>query len=129
MLARYPVASFFCALLLGTNGLWAADWSALKIGMTPAETMGALGEPLIRTSGQGFDIWIYDNQAEAVFYGPLVGWTSPRTATAQAQTVDVWQAAAPGSPTSVQVLPRPLKIALSGKRRGKNQKTTVYLYR
>jgi hypothetical protein len=83
------------------------DWTRLKIGMSPAEATRALGSPLIRTAGQGFEVWIYDSRAEAVFYGPLVGWTAPHAADAPATVVDVWQETK-GDPDGPRFfLPRP----------------------
>lgn len=60
--------------------------------MTADETLATLGAPLLRTSGNGFELWTYDRQAEVVFYGDLVGWTSPATNTENPKPVDVWQA-------------------------------------
>jgi len=41
--------------------------------MTQGQAPSALGEPLLRSSGQDFGIWIYDVRAELVLYGILVG--------------------------------------------------------
>lgn len=46
--------------------------------MTPAATFAALGKPLLRTAGRGFELWIYDHNAEVVFFrGPVIAWTAP----------------------------------------------------
>src|SRR4051812_5474205 len=74
-------------MLLAPAGAAEADgWSRLRAGMTPRETLAALGEPLLRVSGKGFHVWTYDNRAEVVFFaGPVVAWTAP----VGAQGVDV----------------------------------------
>lgn len=70
-----------------------AGWTHLKAGMAQAETFQLLGKPLIQTRGRGFEVWIYDNNAEAVFYrGPLVAWTAPTggdSASAQSPQEDI----------------------------------------
>lgn len=56
----------------------AADWSRIKAGVTTAQTVEALGTPLIRTYGRGFEVWIYDSCGEVVFGGgPALGWSVP----------------------------------------------------
>lgn len=115
-------------LLAGGRGS-AADWSQLKLGMTPQETFSILGEPLFRNSGQGFETWIYDQQAEVVFYGPLVGWTCPRTAGSSAISVDVWQASGTGLPLTPCVLPRPQKAPAPSSRRVTATKAKLPVYR
>ncbi len=72
---RLPVLALLACLL--TASVWAAgDWAQLKSGMTGAEAAKLLGEPLIRTAGRGFQVWIYDGRGEAVFAGgPLKAWT------------------------------------------------------
>lgn len=97
-------------LLLLSGSATAADWSRMKFGLTAVETAACLGEPLMRTSGQGFEVWIYDAQAEVIFYGAVVGWTSPRTAQGRGQSYDVWQEAQTGPSTDAQILPRPPAI-------------------
>lgn len=53
-------------------------WAKLKSGMTPTEAKSTLGEPLIRTHGRGFELWMYDSGAEVVcFLGVVVAWTGP----------------------------------------------------
>ena len=80
-------------LLISAGSLAAAEeWSKLKIGMSTDQATEALGTPLIRTVANGFELWIYDNHAEALFFGgPLIGWTTPKTSKSPAISVDVWQ--------------------------------------
>lgn len=57
----------------------APDWSRLKAGISLEKTEEALGLPLIRTYGRGFQVWIYDGRGEVVFAdGPgALGWSLP----------------------------------------------------
>lgn len=115
-------------LLLSGATLPAADWSKLKLGMSALETSAILGEPLMRTAGQGFEVWIYDDQAEVVFYGPVVGWTTPRTIRLTISSHDVWSASsAPGQ--SAQVLPRPQPASQTPARRVTATKARLPAYR
>ncbi len=66
-------------------------WDHLKIGMTAEETTAVIGEPLFRSAGSGFELWIYDHHAEVIFFGSLIGWTTPATDHAIGRAVDVWQ--------------------------------------
>jgi hypothetical protein len=95
-------------LLLSTISLVAAeDWSKLKIGMSTDQVTEVLGAPLIRTVANGFELWIYDNHAEALFFGgPLIGWTTPKTGKSPAISVDVWQHKASQPEGPVFILPR-----------------------
>lgn len=56
-----------------------ADWTCLREGITTAETAEALGQPLIRTYGRGFEVWIYDSRGEVIFAGGdrALGWSLP----------------------------------------------------
>jgi hypothetical protein len=64
-------------LVLVAGSARAADaWAQLKLGMTSIQAVAVVGAPLQRSSGQGFQVWTYDNRAELVFYGPLIGWTT-----------------------------------------------------
>lgn len=87
--------------------MYAAEgWERLKLGMTSDEALAAIGTPLMRSAGKGFEIWIYDQQAEVVFYGgPLVAWTSPATAQGRGKSVDVWQRTSKESNAPTYVLP------------------------
>ena len=68
----------FFALLTPGFAAGASGWTHLKAGMTTVETLAALGRPLIRMSGRGFEVWIYDSKAEVVFHqGPVMAWTVP----------------------------------------------------
>lgn len=95
-------------VILATSSLRGADgWAQLKVGMSSDEATEALGLPLMKTSARGFDLWIYDHNAEVLFFGgPLVGWTTPCDLKVASLTVDVWQRP-PGStkPPSF-ILPR-----------------------
>ncbi|MDQ5977105.1 MAG: hypothetical protein QG602_77 [Verrucomicrobiota bacterium] len=57
----------------------APDWSRLKAGLSVEEAEEALGRPLIRTYGRGFQVWIYDGRGEVIFAdGPgALGWSLP----------------------------------------------------
>lgn len=95
-------------LLLSAGSLAGAeDWSQLHIGMSAEQATEALGAPLIKTISNGFELWIYDNHAEALFYGgPLIGWTTPSKNSTPGRAVDVW-ARKPGIPATPSfVLPR-----------------------
>ncbi len=73
------IASLGLGLCLGAP-LWSApDWSRLKAGLSIEETEEALGRPLIRTYGRGYQVWIYDGRGEVVFSeGPgAMGWSVP----------------------------------------------------
>jgi len=66
------------ALLAPALSRGAADWSRLKTGITPTEAAEAVGKPLIRTYGRGFQVWIYDGAGEIIFGGgPVLGWSEP----------------------------------------------------
>ncbi len=98
----------FPFFLLSTGALTGAeDWSHLHIGMSTEQATEALGLPLIKTISNGFELWIYDNHAEALFYGgPLIGWTTPTKGSVPGRAVDVWEKK-PGAPVTPSfVLPR-----------------------
>lgn len=120
---------FLCLLLLFAGTVRAENWSQLTLGMSPDEARRILGEPILRSAGQGFETWIYDHQAEVVFYGSVVGWTTPRSTGSTSQSVDVWQPAGEGQPTIRRVLPRPQIVAPSAKRRVAATKAKVQIYR
>ena len=80
-------------LLVVTGAARGADcWAQLRLGMTTAEAASALGEPLVRSVGRGFELWIYDHDAEVLFFGDLVGWTTPGAVPSARHSADVWQA-------------------------------------
>lgn len=75
----YVIAGLLLGLSLGAP-LWGArDWSRIKAGLTVEEAENALGQPLIRTYGRGFQVWIYDGRGEVIFgEGPgALGWSIP----------------------------------------------------
>lgn len=75
---RRPVLALLACLLTASLSA-AGDWAQLKGGMTGAEAVKLLGEPLIRTAGRGFQVWIYDGRGEVVFAGgPLKAWTAAK---------------------------------------------------
>lgn len=95
-------------LLLSPGFVRGADsWAQLKIGMTAEETAAAIGKPLFRSEGRGFELWIYDHHAEVLFFGSLIGWTTPGTDKAASQVVDVWQGNHGGvnAPTFLSAIP------------------------
>ena len=95
-------------LLLSPGFVRGADsWALLKIGMTAEETAAAIGEPLFRSAGRGFELWIYDQHAEVLFFGSLIGWTTPGTEKVACKAVDVWQGNHNGAnaPTFLSALP------------------------
>ncbi len=77
---RYHLtAGLLLVLSLGVP-LWGApDWSRVKAGLSVEEAEDALGRPLIRTYGRGFQVWIYDGRGEVIFAdGPgALGWSIP----------------------------------------------------
>ena len=79
--------------LLCTTAVSAADkWAGLKPGMTRGEAMAVLGTELVASSGRGFEIAIYDGQAEVVYLrGQVVAWTAPASSNAQPSPTNVWQ--------------------------------------
>jgi hypothetical protein len=60
--------------------------------MSPDETAATLGRPILQTSGRGYEIWTFDNGAEVLLYGTLVGWTAPGVVHVLKRSMDVWQA-------------------------------------
>ena len=107
-------------LLLAGSLAGAEDWSQLHIGMSTEQATEALGVPLIKTISNGFEVWIYDNHAEALFYGgPLIGWTTPSTNSTPGRSVDVW-VRKPGIPATPSfILPR-LPVPKRRIERGRN---------
>ena len=74
-------------------GLTAGEpgWKELQIGHTAAQTLTLLGEPLLRSKGRGFEKWTYDDGAEVLFHGALVGWTVPTSLRLPARSDDIWK--------------------------------------
>lgn len=68
------------AAVLGTTAManTSEGWSQLKAGMNGPDAAIALGDPLFKNVARGFELWIYDRGAEAVYFrGLLVAWTAP----------------------------------------------------
>lgn len=86
----------------------AEAWKHLKLGMTADETVAVLGVPLIRTAGNGFELWTYDNGAEALLFGSLIGWTASGSANVAERSFDIWRArrADSSAPSFLGMLPR-----------------------
>lgn len=89
-------SSFYAMLFLGLcplAGRAAENWSQLKIGMSVEETLATLGQPLLRSTGRGFETWTYDKGGDVLVYGSLIGWTapaSPALAPVAVRSKDVW---------------------------------------
>ena len=85
---------FFVLLLALVPATVRADaaWSRLQLGMSPDETAATIGRPILQTSGRGYEIWTFDNGAEVLLYGTLVGWTAPGVVNVSKRSMDVWQA-------------------------------------
>lgn len=81
----------FCLLLTCTHGRAEGGWNRLKLGMTRPEVAAALGHPLFCSKGRGIERWIYDNGAEVLIHGLLIGWTTPGVANAVIRSTDIWQ--------------------------------------
>ena len=63
------------ALLLFPLAAQAAEnWGRLKLGMSVEETIAALGQPLLRTAGRGFETWTYDKGGDVLLYGSVIAW-------------------------------------------------------
>lgn len=78
MLRPSRLILLFLGLLVPAFSPGAADWTKVKPGITTFEAAEALGKPLIRSYGRGFQVWIYDGAGEIVFGGgPALGWTVP----------------------------------------------------
>jgi hypothetical protein len=88
--------AFRLIVLLGALGcasdLLAADgWTKLKLGMSPGEAATTIGQPLMRMGKFGLEVWIYDNQAEILLSGSVIGWTCPTVGNQPGASVDIWQ--------------------------------------
>lgn len=107
--------TFLCLLLAVGDVSADSGWPRLKLGMNVADVAATLGRPLICTKGHGFERWIYDNGAEVLIYGRLIGWTAPGVAAVTERSTDIWQARnagtilptiAPQSPPDASELPK-----------------------
>lgn len=128
---RQRIQWYLASFLLFTSTLLGAEsWAQLKLGMTGDEATEVLGEPLFKTVGHGFELWIYDNKAEALFYGgPLVGWTTPEKRKSVVRSVDVWQRKAAGSDAPVFILPRVYRPAQRRDNNAESYQTPLYRLR
>ena len=92
-MTRIMVLRAIITALLFTSGVSAADkWSSLKAGMTRSEAMSVLGTELVASRGRGFEVAIYDGQAEVVYLrGQVVAWTAPASSKAAPAPADAWQ--------------------------------------
>lgn len=68
----------FLTLLSPATAIDLRGWSKLKVGMSPLQIASTLSVPVLRSAGRGFELWIYDERAEVVFYGgTVIAWTAP----------------------------------------------------
>jgi len=72
-----PRTAFTLFLFLLVSAQAAPDWRQLREGMTMAEAVKFLGEPLLRCHARGLERWIYDGAGEVIFYGGVRAWTVP----------------------------------------------------
>lgn len=65
-------------LLFPVLGASAEDWTALKPGMSRAQTASVIGTELLGSRGRGFEVAIYEGRAEVLYFnGQVVAWTAP----------------------------------------------------
>lgn len=97
MSQNHLLALVVLALGVATPLSGAERWQKMKAGMTRHAMRSMLGDPLIRSSGRGFEVWVYDNRAEVVcIRGVVVAWTAPGgKPNAEGGQVDVSGVAAP----------------------------------
>jgi hypothetical protein len=81
----------FSLLLVGLLPAAPVPWAQVKVGMTGEEIITLLGDPLLRSKGRNFETWTYDEGAEVLVYGLVVGWTAPASARLLARSQDVWR--------------------------------------
>ena len=79
-----------CVLLISSLSAEPMPWTQLKIGMSAEELVDVLGEPVFRRQGRGFETWTYDQGAEVLVYGIVVGWTTPIVPGLKVRSRDVW---------------------------------------
>lgn len=86
-----PQRLIFVILLLVTSlSAEPMPWTQLKIGMSADELVSVLGDPVFRRQGRGFETWTYDQGAEVLVYGIVVGWTTPADPGHKIHSQDVW---------------------------------------
>ncbi|HWA28299.1 MAG TPA: hypothetical protein VG734_21805 [Lacunisphaera sp.] len=90
------VRHFFVGLLLLASVRVASaapvPWVQLKVGMDAGEILSLLGEPILRSAARGFEVWTYDDGAEVVVCGMVVGWTMPASVATAVRSQDIWRA-------------------------------------
>lgn len=120
MFRRLPLLLGLLLALAPVATRGADAWARLKLGMTADETTAVLGAPLIRTAGHGFELWTYDNGAEALLFGSLIGWTASGSASVAERSFDIWRArrADSSSPSFLGMLPRTNVTSTTKRRNG-----------
>jgi len=91
MARKYLLLLAQLSLLQPGTARGADGWAQLKLGMTAEQAMAAVGVPLFRSEGRGFELWIYDSRAEVVMYGGVIAWTAPAGSTATHVAAEVWE--------------------------------------
>ncbi len=70
-------AGAVAALMMAAKMTASVAWERVEAGLSHAEVRRILGEPLMRSTGRGFEVWIYDAQREVVWMrGVVVAWTA-----------------------------------------------------
>lgn len=90
---RSALVSLLLLVFVGTSQAAGTGWRELRMGMSAEQASAVIGEPLIRSSSRGFEVWIYDGRGEVVFYaGPVIAWTVPIPLDASIRPAahDVW---------------------------------------
>lgn len=89
-----PVLAIFVAsfVILSSAPAAPAPWDQLKVGMSAEDAITLLGMPVLRIKGRGFETWTYDQGAELLVYGLVVGWTIPAATNGATRGHDVWSA-------------------------------------
>jgi len=106
------LAALAPALLRGKE-----NWAQLKLGMTAEETLATLGRPILKSVGNGFEVWIYNNGSEVVLFGSLIGWTAPSAAKLSERSSDIWSEddSDEAPPTFLSLLPKPVTLGRAPK--------------
>lgn len=82
--------ALICLLPLPSLTAAGGPWTQLKLGMSAVQAANLLGDPVLRSAGRGFETWTYDDGAELVLHGTVVGWTAPASAGLRMRSQDVW---------------------------------------
>jgi hypothetical protein len=86
-----PLRLIFVSLLwVSSLSAEPTPWTQLRIGMSADELVSVLGDPVFRRHGRGFETWTYDQGAEVLVYGIVVGWTTPADSRLKIHSRDVW---------------------------------------